>query len=133
MTPKGMTTMKNELIGRRIKRARKLANLSQETLAQRLFISRTCLSNYEGNRRTIPISVLFGISETLEVSMDYLLGKETMPKSMLQVNERKWELEEHLTDEGHLDLSRDSILIKIMTIEYYLYIKEKFSTTSDES
>ena len=124
--------MKNELIGERIKRARKLANLTQESLARRLFISRTCLSNYEGNRRAVPIPTLLGICEALDVPMDYLLGKENIPKTLLQINEKNSELEDHLTDEGHLDLSKDSILIKIMTLEYYLFIKEKASTLFDE-
>ena len=127
-----MTSIKNELIGKRIKKARNIANISQETLARRLFISRTCLSNYEANRRSIPIPTLFRISEALEVPMDYLLGKSGIPKSLLQINDNFSELENHLTDEGHLDLSKDSTLIKIMIIEYYLFIKEKSSSLFDE-
>lgn len=124
--------MENELIGKRIKRARKLANMTQDNLAQRLFISRTCLSNYEGNRRTIPLAVIQGISEILEVSMDYLIGRESIPKTMQQISEQNYQLEKHLTNEGHLNLSKDSILIKMMTIEYYLFIKEKASAISNE-
>lgn len=65
-------------IGERIKYARTVAGLSQEELAERVNVGRTTVSVWENNRKTPGGRNLQKISDTLGVSVDYLIGRESM-------------------------------------------------------
>ena len=49
--------------------------LTQEQLAQRLFVSRTALGQYERGEREPNLEILVRIAEYFNVSVDYLLGR----------------------------------------------------------
>lgn len=61
----------------RIRFLRKKLKMTQEQMAEQLFIDQTTLSMYEcGNgNRDIPVSILIELSTTYGISVDYLLCK----------------------------------------------------------
>ncbi len=60
-------------IGNRIYIARKRKNLKQYEMCQLLNISQSTYSKIENGKYDIPLSVLFNISEILNVSINWLL------------------------------------------------------------
>ena len=72
-------------LGQQIKNLRTANHLSQEDLAQKLFVSRQSISKYENGEATPDVEKLVQMAEIFEVSLDFLiLGKEAEP-----VNEKK--------------------------------------------
>lgn len=59
-----------------LKKAREDKGLTQEQLAEKLDVSRMSIFRWENNHSYPPISTMLRISEVLEVSVDYLLGRE---------------------------------------------------------
>lgn len=63
-------------IGSRIARARKDIGISQETLAERLNVTRQTISNWEGGRSMPDIEMLKSLSAALEVPVEKLIYGE---------------------------------------------------------
>ena len=63
-------------LGQRIAQARKDAGLTQLQLAEALGISQPVLGSYEIGRRRLPASMLQPVVQTLNISIDKLLGHE---------------------------------------------------------
>ena len=59
----------------RIRSLRKKLKMTQEQMAEQLFIDQTTLSMYECGNRDIPVSILMELSTIYGVSVDYLLCK----------------------------------------------------------
>ena len=59
----------------RIRFLRKKLKMTQEQMAEQLFIDQTTLSMYECGNRDIPVSILMELSTIYGVSVDYLLCK----------------------------------------------------------
>ena len=68
--------------GDNLKKIRQDCNLTQEELAKKINTSRSNIANYENNKNMPSIDVLSKLSEILDCSIDYLLGKtnEKNPK-----------------------------------------------------
>lgn len=73
------------LFSERLKFARINKRLSQMELCDLIGISRVSLMHYETGRRTPSVEVLENLSEVLEVSVGFLLGKEEYPEANLQI------------------------------------------------
>ncbi len=58
---------KLKILGQNIQKARKLKKLSQNTLAEKLDISREHLAKLETGKRRISLKLLFLLAETLEI------------------------------------------------------------------
>lgn len=63
-------------IGRRIRWLREQQNMSQEQLAQILWIDRSSLSGYEIGKRVPDIFMLCKMADVFDVSLDTLIGRE---------------------------------------------------------
>lgn len=61
----------------RLKRLRKEAGMTQKQLAEKMGCSYTTVSNFETGRNQPPLRSLRLLSDIFQVSMDYLLCKET--------------------------------------------------------
>ena len=59
--------------GNRIKECRKIANLTQEKLAELIQISPTYLSEIENEHKEASLSVIIAMADVFNVSVDYLL------------------------------------------------------------
>ena len=69
------------IIGERIKQARKAAGMSQKQLSEKLellavYTCRGSLSRIENGRRAVTDIEIDAISKVLNVSLDYLFGRE---------------------------------------------------------
>lgn len=60
-------------LGKQIKRYRMEANLSQEELADKVFVSRQTISNWENDKNYPDINSLVLMSEVFHVSLDHLV------------------------------------------------------------
>lgn len=72
---------KTNIIGARIKEARTAADLSQQQLSNRLelmavYVCRGSISRIENGERAITDIEIDAISKVLNVSLDYLFGRE---------------------------------------------------------
>lgn len=65
-------------LGKKIQELRKSKNMTQEQLAQALFVSRTAISKWESNRGYPSIDSLKALSSFFEISLDDLLSTETV-------------------------------------------------------
>lgn len=67
--------------GDNLKKIRQDCNLTQEELAKKIDTSRSNIANYENNKNMPSIDVLSKLSEILDCSVDYLLGKTNKKNS----------------------------------------------------
>ncbi len=66
-------------IGSKIRQYRLAATMSQEELAERLFVSRQTLSNWENNKTTPDIRSMVYLSEVFGISLDELVSVDVSP------------------------------------------------------
>ena len=64
------------LIGERIKQERINRGLTQLELGQMLGVSKVSICGYESGTRTPTMNMFLKLSDALDVSVDYLLGKD---------------------------------------------------------
>ena len=76
-------------IGKNIREIRQRKNLTQDQLAQRLFVTRQTISNYETGRSRPDIETLLALARELGCAPDHLLygppGREERRAAWLQV------------------------------------------------
>ncbi|HQP04944.1 MAG TPA: helix-turn-helix transcriptional regulator, partial [Bacteroidales bacterium] len=85
-------------IGDKIIQLRKLRNLSQTDLAQKVEASRTIIGNYERNENTHSIEMIIKISKVFNVSVDYIIGEGVLSQYDKEVLKRIDDIEK-LDDE----------------------------------
>lgn len=68
--------MSENIIGRNICIRRRRSNLTQQQLAEKLFLKRQTLSNYEIGRRTPDIYELIKIADFFDITLDELVGRK---------------------------------------------------------
>lgn len=73
-------------LGKQIKKYRTNINLSQEQLAERIFVSRQTISNWENDKNYPDIKSLLLLSEVFEVSLDDLV-KGDLKEMKKQIND----------------------------------------------
>lgn len=64
------------MLNEKIKKLRQSYNISQVELAQRLGVTKQCVSNWENDNVLPSIEMLVKIAEQFNVTTDYLLGLE---------------------------------------------------------
>ncbi len=77
---------------KRLKKLRKLKNLSQEELAFNLDISRTHLSNLEAGNATPSLNLLISIANYFNCSYDYLLNRISYPDEYKPISNNIFDL-----------------------------------------
>ena len=84
-------------LGQRIAARRKLLNLSQETLAEQLEVSRQAVSKWESDGAIPEIDKLITLGKIFDVSVGWLLGVEAEPTSLLcELNEQQIKIVEQI-------------------------------------
>lgn len=73
--------------GKRLRKLRNEAELTQEELAKKIGVSRATVAGYETKGKEPPYSTLQKLSDVLGCSTDYLLGKTNERKSPERVKE----------------------------------------------
>jgi len=82
--------MKGEImdIGKRIREYRKIYNLSQEQLADKIFVSRQTVSNWENNKTYPDIQIIVSLSILFNVSLDELI-REDLEEMKMKISNNK--------------------------------------------
>lgn len=75
-----------EDFGKRLKKLRLAAGLTQEQLAKRIWVSKAAISNYELYERNPSPEILVKLAGVFHVSTDYLLGIEEQQQQTLDVS-----------------------------------------------
>ena len=83
-------------IGSNIQTARKLNNMTQKQLAEKINKTEASVKKYESDSTNIPVSVLEDIANVFNISKETLIGNETRLKFNLIMKEEK--------EENHTDL-----------------------------
>lgn len=78
-----------ETFGQRFSRLRKQLGLKQETIAEKLNISAQAVSKWENDLSAPDISALPLLADILNVSLDELLGRDTIQTMVVPEGERK--------------------------------------------
>ena len=101
--------------GERLLKLRKQNNLSQNELAKKLSIHKNVLGKYERNEVRPSIEIASKIADTLQISLDYLVGKTDMELDKKVVN-RVMEIQT-LPDEDkkHILYTIDALLQNVRT------------------
>ncbi|MFP4041880.1 MAG: helix-turn-helix domain-containing protein [Bacteroidales bacterium] len=73
--------------GKRLRKLRNEAELTQEELAKKIGVSRATVAGYETKGKEPPYSTLQKLSDVLGCSTDYLLGRTNERKSPERVKE----------------------------------------------
>ena len=60
---------------KRIRDLREDSDLTQQQMADKLFINRRTYSSYEVGSRSIPVEILGKIADIFDTSIDYLVGR----------------------------------------------------------
>lgn len=75
-------------IGKRIRAYRKIYNLSQEQLAEKIFVSRQTVSNWENNKTYPDIQIIVSLSILFNVSLDELI-REDLEEMKMKISNNK--------------------------------------------
>jgi len=70
----------------RIKDLREDADMTQQQIADKLFINRRTYSSYELGIRGIPTEILSAIADIYDTSTDYLIGRTDVKKAYPKAN-----------------------------------------------
>ncbi|MGI6714516.1 MAG: helix-turn-helix domain-containing protein [Bacilli bacterium] len=81
--------MTEESFGARIQRLRKDKALTQSDIGEKLGVTSQAVSKWENNQATPDIDILVKLSEIYEVSLDELLGKETVKTKLVEKPTKK--------------------------------------------
>lgn len=96
-----------ETIGDRLKKIRKENKLTQKQMAEKLDIHPNTISMYEKGNRNIPSNMVKKISDTFNVSTDYLLRGEKKEEKKQEFSSLDESL---LNDENYLNLTLKNML-----------------------
>lgn len=94
--------------GKRIKELRQKAGLTQQQLAERIWVSKAAISNYELYERNPSPEILIKLARVFHVSTEYLLGIEEKTQ-VLDVSD--------LTDEDIQVLESTAALLRKKNLE----------------
>lgn len=116
-------------LAQKIRVLRTAKNLSQDELAEKLYISRQAVSKWENGEATPDIDKLVQLAEIFGVSLDYLvLGKD--PEKEIVVEQRgKMNVWEYLNEESKRPLTRGDFVFLILFFIVFLcamFIKHYF-------
>lgn len=76
------------IIGQRIKEYRKIFGFSQEDLADKIFVSRQTISNWETGKAYPDIQIIISLSILFNISLDELI-KEDLEEMKMKINDNK--------------------------------------------
>ena len=81
-------------LGKQIKKYRNERTLSQEALAEKVYVSRQTVSNWENDKSYPDVNSLVLLSEVFEISLDQLIkgDVEMMKEQIDQTDQKKFEL-----------------------------------------
>lgn len=118
------------MFGERLRSARKARKISQDELAKVIDVSKGTISNYENGVSFPNEEKLIKISERLNVSFDYLLGRIDDPDMTLEeyINKRSEEediIGLHFSNDELKNLSKEKIDSIIDFVNYQIELEKR--------
>ena len=117
-------------IGKNIRLLRSKQNITQDELAEKLFVSRQTVSNYETGRSRPDVDTLIRISEILNVEVQDLLYGPSVPKNQLIEKRRMVIGISLLAIMGVLYVGTDLLIAYFRNAPYKLYLSSFVSGLS---
>ena len=71
-------------IGKNIRDLRVKQKMTQDELAEKLFVTRQTVSNYETGKREIPTRFVIALADYYKTTTDYILGRTKKKKSVIR-------------------------------------------------
>ena len=115
-------------VGRKIRQTRENQHLSQDSLAQRLGISRTSMVNIEAGRQHTPLHVLWQIAELLETKLTSLIPS---PEELLAPR-NETVLDKEMMEQIEEVANGDPAIIKVLTGFVTKRLKRKVNSPNTE-
>jgi transcriptional regulator with XRE-family HTH domain len=100
-----------ETFGERLRRIREEKRLNQSDLAERTGFQPSAISHFESGRRAPSFENLKKLADALAVTIDFLLGRETVPTSAGPVAEKLFRNFEQMTAEDQDDLAKFAAML----------------------
>jgi transcriptional regulator with XRE-family HTH domain len=100
-----------ESFGERLRRIREEKRLSQAELAQKAGFQPSAISHFESGRRSPSFDNLKRLADALAVTIDFLLGRETVPTTAGPVAEKLFRNFEQMTAEDQEDLAKFAAML----------------------
>lgn len=107
------------ILAKRLRSLRVTSGLTQEKLAKRLNISRSCLANYESCNRIPDDEIIAHIAKQFGVSVAYIMGDTNVYFPYDYADD---DILFKIIPNGQLDLTDVSPAAKIALIEFYCYL-----------
>ena len=95
-------------LGKQIKKYRAEINLSQEELADKIFVSRQTISNWENDKNYPDIKSLVLMSEVFQVSLDNLIKRD--------LERMKKEIKKEINTQEYAKFQKDSTIFSVLFI-----------------
>lgn len=108
----------------RLQQLRHIKRLTQEQLAKKVNVSRSCLANYERGKRYPDRQTLAVMAEYFKVSIEYLTG-EISAREHVSAMGSLAEKAKELFHEDWLDISGLSLVQRTSIRDYLEYLVEK--------
>jgi transcriptional regulator with XRE-family HTH domain len=115
-------------VGRKIRQTRENQHLSQDSLAQRLGISRTSMVNIEAGRQRAPLHLLWQIAELLETKLTLLIPS---PEELL-APQNQTILDREMMQQIEEVANGDPATIKLLSAFVTKRLKGKIDTPNTE-
>lgn len=90
-----------------LKELREKKGITQKQLAEALYLSKTAVSQYENGTHTPSLETIINIADIFDVSIDYLLGRTTVPVTFSALK-KALSSEENIDDFINMLLSLDN-------------------------
>lgn len=94
-----------------LRKERETRGLSQSELAQKAGFQPSAISHFESGRRSPSFDNLKKLADALSVTIDYLLGRETIPSSAGPLAEKLFRDFEQMSAEDQDDLANFAALL----------------------
>lgn len=101
----------SESFGERLRRIREEKRLSQAELGERTGFQPSAISHFESGRRSPSFDNLKKLADALAVTIDFLLGRESVPTTAGPVAEKLFRNFEQMTAEDQDDLAKFAAML----------------------
>lgn len=112
------------IFANRLRKERECLGLMQKEMAQKLNIPPNTYNGYETGKRSPNLEVAKHISDTLDISVDYLLGrtdernlnkeKPELDKGITTINAKKINIDDDLPDEAYGKINEYIKMVEMM-------------------
>lgn len=117
--------MEKTTIGKRIKKRREELGMTQEQLADVLYIKKNTISYYENDIIDIKISALVNVARALSTSVAYLTGEE--PENEREEIAQVLRLVKGIKNDEFLRMAIEQLKVIVATDKLYVKVEDNLS------